>query len=372
MQYLWQHISNIIEAYKGDVPLTHFLKAYTKQYPILGSRDRRMLGMLAYSWYRCSKGLVRDGDPTFQQRMRECLVLCNAYTPLFDKMFSLVAPIDVPVGFDKELLFPHDIPLSEGITRGEWLAAMQVQPRLFIRIRRDKDGILALLDGKDISYEFITPTCLALPNGAAIDTLLPAESYVVQDASSQATGAYMRPMAGERWYDCCSGAGGKSLLLRDLCPGIDLTVSDKRRSILDNLEARFRQYGLRQPTVIVADAADRQQVDALAKGHPFDNILADVPCSGSGTWARTPEQLYYFDPAAVARFSQLQQAIATNVARYVKKGGRLVYITCSVFRQENEDVVKAITGATPLRVAEMRLINGIATGADSMFVAVLQ
>lgn len=373
MQYLWQHIGNIIGSYRGDVPLTHFLKAYYKQHPILGSRDRRMLGTLSYSWYRCSKGIAAGrSELPFPQRMRECLVLCGAYAPVFDKMFVNVAQVGENILFDKQLLFPHHVPLSDGITRDEWLGSMLVQPRLFIRIRKDRDTILTLLDSKDISYEYITPTCLALPNGAAIDTLLPPDSYVVQDASSQSTGGYMRPVAGERWYDCCSGAGGKSLLLRDQCPGIDLTVSDKRRSILNNLEERFRLYGLKKPTVAVADAADRQQVDALAKGRLFDNILSDVPCSGSGTWARTPEQLYYFDHAAVGQFSQMQQAIATNVARCVKKGGRLIYITCSVFRQENEDVVKAITEATPLHVAEMQLINGIAIGADSMFIAVLQ
>lgn len=286
-------------------------------------------------------------------------------------MFAGIEPATA-YSFSEELLFPHNIALSDGIGRKEWLSSMLIQPQLFIRIRKDREKILALLDEQGIKYESIEPSCLSLPNGAAIDALLPPDSYVVQDASSQSTGKYFKAQQGEQWYDCCSGAGGKSLLLMDTCPAVQLTVSDKRRSILHNLEERFRLYGHKKPQVYVADAADAAQVSALAKGNAFHNIICDVPCSGSGTWARTPEQLYYFDPEAVAAFSQLQQTIAINVSRTLKKGGRLLYITCSVFRQENEDAVNAIAAHTGMRIQHMQLINGISLRADSMFIAVLQ
>lgn len=330
-----------------------------------------MLSSLAYSWYRSVKGVVPTGAPlSYEQQLLACMQVCNAFTPQFEKLF---ANIPAPAyTFRPELLFPYDIALSSGITTQQWLASMQVQPQLFIRVRKNKSGILAILREQQIPFEEITDTCLSLPNGAPIDALLPADSYVVQDASSQHTGAFFKANAGERWYDCCSGAGGKSLLLVDACPGVQLTVSDKRRSILNNLEERFKLYALKKPRVFVADAAMEQQVATVAKGSPFHNIISDVPCSGSGTWARTPEQLHFFRPQDLSAFPPLQQQIAINVSRQLQKGGRLLYITCSVFRQENEDVVNAIVNSTGLQVQQMLLINGTGHRADSMFIAVLQ
>lgn len=370
MRYLWQHIRTITDSYDGNVPLTHFLKNYYKQNPVLGSRDRRMLGGLSYSWYRCVKGIEAADTTTYEQRMLVCIKVCGAFTVQFEKMF---AGVELPsYKFNAATLFPYNIEMSDGIDKAEWLASMIVQPQLFIRLRKNKEKIFKLLSEQGILFEQIDDTCLSLPNGAAIDTLLPADSYVVQDFSSQGTGAFFNPYAGERWYDCCSGAGGKSLLLMDMCAGVQLTVSDKRRSILNNLEERFKKYNHTTPEVHVADSADEKQIRALAGGRMFDNIISDVPCSGSGTWARTPEQLHFFKANDLPDFPMLQKRIALNVSKQLRKGGRLIYITCSVFKQENEEVVNEIVQQRGMQIKEMQLINGIANRADSMFIAVLQ
>ena len=91
----------------------------------------------------------------------------------------------------------------------------------------------------------------------------------------------------------------------------------------------------------------------------------------AGTWARTPEQLYFCDPTSVKRFPALQKSIAKNVCAYLKNGGRLIYITCSVFKQENEEVVNSLV-AQGMELVQSALINGIGIKADSMFVAVLR
>ncbi|TXH57956.1 MAG: hypothetical protein E6Q89_03960 [Bacteroidia bacterium] len=101
----------------------------------------------------------------------------------------------------------------------------------------------------------------------------------------------------------------------------------------------------------------------------FDHIICDVPCSGSGTWARTPEQLYFFDPNKLEDFSTLQTTIAQNAIPYLKAEGRMLYITCSVFKQENEAVIQKIQ---PAVYKDSTLINGISKQADSMFIATLQ
>ncbi len=364
MRYIWQHITTITTGYDGKVPLTHFLKHYFKQHPQLGSRDRRILSEMAYCWYRCSKGV--EGPATFENKLLACLQISgNADV---QKRF----PFEGAFSIEQDKLFPYATAFSEGIEKAEWLESMLRQPDLFIRVRGDKRKIEQLLDEHAIPFEYMADRCMALPNGAAIDKLLPADSYVVQDASSQRTGQYFAPKAGEHWLDCCSGAGGKSLLLKDMEPTVKLAVSDIRDTILHNLRERFRSYGHQAPVTYTTNVSDSKALAATLKSAHFDNIICDVPCSGSGTWARTPEQLYFFDPLSVSKFSALQAAIATNVAKYLKPGGRLIYITCSVFDEENQQVVNKVVQQTGLKCINSGIINGIDIKADSMFAAVLQ
>src|ERR1700761_5020070 len=207
MRYIGQHIKAIIEQYRGDVPLAHYLKNYFKQYPILGSRDRKMLSAMAYSWYRCARG-IRFGDiqpEKIEEQVSACMKICGNE--------KLLPPgIEIPeTTFNTDSLFPFDIELSGGINREEWLESMLVQPNLFIRIRKGKGKVVSLLNAQHIPFTFVSDNSLSLPNGAKIDAILPPDCYVVQDASSQQTGTFFTPEKNELWYDCCSGAGGKSL-----------------------------------------------------------------------------------------------------------------------------------------------------------------
>lgn len=366
MRYIGQHISAIIEQYDGTLPLAHYLKGYFKQHPILGSRDRRMLTGLAYAYYRGAKG---TNDLAWLGKLTDEWISHPKKSASFSFAEWLVAN---DIHIDTEALLPNAPALSEGITREGWLASMLTQPTLFIRVRKDREKILHLLGQAGIPYSMVTETCVSLPNGAGIDALLPRDCYVVQDAASQGTGTYFAPRPNESWYDCCAGAGGKSLLLKDTEPTVQLTATDRRESILHNLKERFRLYGYKAPATFVIDVADAGQLSNTLGNRLFDNIICDAPCSGSGTWARTPEQLYFFKPDTLNGFAELQRKIATHVAAYLKPGGRLIYITCSVFEQENEGAVNHILSSTRLQLLTSQLINGTLTGADSMYVAVLQ
>ena len=161
-------------------------------------------------------------------------------------------------------------------------------------------------------------------------------------------------------------------MLKDLQPGVQLTVSDKRQTILRNLVDRFSLYKHQQPTKYVLDAADEHELQSKLGDRQFDNIICDAPCSGSGTWARTPEQLFFFKEEYISDFASLQQTIAGNTVRFLKSGGRLIYITCSVFRKENEAVVDAVIEQHKLTIEHQELINGTERKADSMYIAVLR
>ena len=153
-------------------------------------------------------------------------------------------------------------------------------------------------------------------------------------------------------------------MLNDLFPGIQLTVSDIRQTILQNLDSRFRKAGIKARRKFIADLS--MPVPGINIGlFPF--ILADVPCSGSGTWSRTPEQLYYFEEAIIEDYSKRQKAIVRQLVYSLVPGGWLVYITCSVFHKENEEVVEVLEKESGLELIYQTLLNGTQKAADSMF-----
>lgn len=370
MNFIWQHIEKIIGSYDGSLPLPHFLKDYYKQFPILGSRDRRLLSEMAYCWYRSVRWM--DETLPFKERMEAALHICDADEKMIEKLFE-DSSFDINnITLKDEKVFPYDITLSEGITKDSWLQSTLRQPRLFIRARKDKKFILSILQQKNVDASFISETCITLPNGTAISNWLPEDGYVVQDASSQLTGSFFKPNADEFWWDCCAGAGGKALLLKDIEPSVKLTVSDTRKSILHNLSKRFKLYKHIPPTTMMVDVADTTLLQQCMAAKKFDAIICDVPCSGSGTWARTPEQMFFFKASALKEFAENQRQIATNAAKYLKPGGRLYYITCSVFKAENEDIVAYLNRDSNFTIEESQIINGIEHHADSMFITVLK
>src|SRR5690606_22553915 len=150
-------------------------------------------------------------------------------------------------------------------------------------------------------------------------------------------------------------SGGKSIMAFDLLDRIRLTVSDVRESILDNLEQRFLTAGIKSYTAFTADLAIARfnPNDYLSPKTKFDLIIADVPCTGSGTWGRSPEHIRYFDTMQIEKFSLLQKNIVDNAVRLLLPGGAFLYITCSVFKKENEEVVQHIEKNLGLKLQQM-------------------
>jgi 16S rRNA (cytosine967-C5)-methyltransferase len=124
--------------------------------------------------------------------------------------------------------------------------------------------------------------------------------------------------------------------------------------------------------MLTLDVSDASATADLLQGRSFNGIICDVPCTGSGTWSRTPESSYFFNADSVAVYSKRQEAILTTAADYIGKGGRIIYITCSVFRAENEDVIEKVAASKGLQIVSSVLINGAPIGADALFAAELR
>lgn len=370
----------LLNSYDGVLPLHRHLFSYFKQNKQMGSSDRRWATRYIYSFFRLGKAL---SELTILQRLAIADFLCNDtssliidnYLPEMEVHISLSITEKIKLIQDKyqvfrlEEVFPFQVPLSDGIVLSDFYSSFFVQPDLFIRVKPAYlNNVVAQLNANTISFKKINETTLALPNGTKLDQVIKDERwYQIQDLSSQYTGNYFEPKKYDYWWDCCAASGGKSLLLHSIEPNIELLVSDVREKSLSNLQERFQLAGIKKYQLKVMDLL-RNNAQILHH-YAFDGILVDAPCSGSGTWGRTPEMLYFFETYKIENYVKLQKAIAANAAKYLKKDKPLIYMTCSVFKAENEDIVAYLTENFDLKLEKMELVKGYTNKADSMFVA---
>lgn len=371
----------LIERYDGAMPLSAFLKQYYAQNKKHGSRDRKLISHLVYTYYRLGKYAAADK----QQKLLLALFLCEPadsqwivcfpddwqermHTSLVEKLSYLqiqalpITPADV---------FPWIDGLSEGIEKETFVWQHLQQPDLFLRVRPDRmKKVVETLESNAIAFE-AEGNCLRVANGTKIDQLLAInKDVVVQDRSSQQVAklfSYFKDASVKKVWDCCAASGGKSILLMDSLSSIQLSVSDIRATILHNLRQRFAEAGIAQFQSFLADLSQ-----PLPVKQQYDAIICDVPCSGSGTWGRTPEQLSFFDTKEINRYAQLQATIAGNAIPHLKQGGYLLYITCSVFAAENEINVYKLAEQHSLKLITQQVITGYQHKADTMFAALLQ
>jgi len=374
----------ILDHYDGTVPMHHVLKGWFKTQRKFGSRDRKMISAMVYHGLRTGHALVKYG---WEDRILAGGLLCadvfagqylrhfrphwvdQLYVPFADKLAFLHGQ---KIRFSIEKHFPFHPALSEGVSMEALVESYFTQPRVYLRIRRGAAEIRRILTDRLIDARWEGEHTVGLPAGVNVEDLLPdAGAYTIQDWASQQAALQFDPAKGESWWDCCAASGGKSLCLLDEEPGIKLLCSDVRASILLNLKGRLNSYQHHRFSTKQLDLS-APYLEVEMKQQRFDAIAADVPCSGSGTWARTPEQLLFFTPEKLETYTTLQQKIARNVAPYVKTGGRLFYITCSVFRAENEDRVADLVLHSGLKVVSQQLFSGINKEADNLFIARLE
>jgi 16S rRNA (cytosine967-C5)-methyltransferase len=168
--------------------------------------------------------------------------------------------------------------------------------------------------------------------------------YEIQDEGSQLAAALSAVDPGMQVIDLCAGAGGKTLALAALMDNrgqIFATDSDKRR--LAPIFDRLTRSGARNVQV----RAPKTKEDEPLKGleGQADLVLIDAPCTGTGTWRRNPDAKWRLRPNALEDRIKEQRAVLERASSFVKRGGRIAYITCSLLPQENDDAVEAFLKA---------------------------
>ena len=175
-------------------------------------------------------------------------------------------------------------------------------------------------------------------------------SFEVQDEGSQLLGFVLQPKRGEMVADFCAGAGGKTLLLGALMRSqgrlYAFDVAEKR---LAKLKPRLARSGLSNVHPVRIESENDIKIKRLAG--KLDRVLVDAPCSGLGTLRRNPDLKWRQTPESVAELTTKQAAILHSASALLKKGGRLVYATCSLLDAENETVVGQFLAKHPEFVA---------------------
>jgi 16S rRNA (cytosine967-C5)-methyltransferase len=373
----------IINSYRGDVPFAVFIKKYFSAHKKYGGKDRKNIAALCYNFYRLGKAVPHL---PVEEKIIAAVFLCEQVSSDFLQFHKpewneiITKPISEKIqvaGFAIDDVFPWAEELSNGIDAGLFRYSFFYQPDLFLRIRPGiKDLVVKKLQDADLPFKLIGNDCISLPNATKTDAILEIDKEVIiQDLNSQNVLNFLKDETpGTRHpvsvWDCCAASGGKSILAYDILNGeIELTVSDIRESILSNLKKRFETAGIKNYTSFIADLSVDDDQLPIAN---YQLIICDAPCTGSGTWSRTPEQLYYLKRKTIDVYVAMQQRIVSNVIPYLQKGGIFCYITCSVFKNENEDMANFIKEKFHLQLLQMELLKGYDKKADSMFTAVFK
>ncbi len=165
----------------------------------------------------------------------------------------------------------------------------------------------------------------------------------VQDEAAQIASRLVQAEPGQQVVDLCAGAGGKSLAVATTMANrgqIHAFDINKRR--LDELAKRVQRAGARNiQSVLLPQEAGARQARLSSLVGTADRVVLDVPCSGTGTWRRNPDQRWRFDGDALRELNAVQDDLMREGAALVKPGGRLIYMTCSLLTQENEERVEA-------------------------------
>jgi len=388
--FLFTIALDCIQGYNFLEPFALYLKKYFHANPKLGSRDRRNIRQLCYAWWRLGNAV---NDLPINERMAVALFLSynqiDAFSERIFKDEKLLNSIVLHPKLKRDFLlqnhaivlntselFPFGDLVESDFSLDDFVYDGFLRRSLWIRINKKfENEVLAFYENEkvDLKIHPVLKLALQLPDDFDV---LNSEPYKkgwieIQDLSSQLLGASYAIQKNEKWLDACAGSGGKSLQLLDMNTDIDLTVTDIRKSILTNLHLRFKRNHIKQYKSDVVDWSIANNLSLQSVFKEYDAIIADVPCTGSGTWARTPEQKLCVDKEKIQSFSNLQYNITNNLVAALKKGCPLYYSTCSIYKQENSDVVNRLLNNNALELAEQKIISGIGSYADTMYFAKL-
>ncbi|MBB64890.1 MAG: SAM-dependent methyltransferase [Waddliaceae bacterium] len=334
------HLLQILEEYdEEDIPLDLCIARYFRQNKALGSKDRAEIAGTAYGLIRW-KGLVDaqlDETSTWEERL-------NLYLKLdFD-----LASTDEKISSYQQVSFPEELFVLLAEAYGEerakeiCLHSNQEAP-MTIRANETKisrDELIERLPKDEVVVKKTSksPWGITFSKRRNLFTLPQFKEglFEVQDEASQLVANLVNPKPGDSILDFCAGSGGKTLAFAHKLQGKgQLYLHDIRKHILIEAKRRLKRAGIQNAQVIDYKS---EKLKKLKK--KMNWVLVDAPCSGTGTLRRNPDMKWRFDCEMLQRLQGQQRTIFEQALSYVKPGGHIVYSTCSILPQENQEQVE--------------------------------
>ena len=342
-------------------PIDRYLKAWFRDHRFAGSKDRRAITEQVYAIHR--------GHAHFAHRMRSdapralviAALLANGEdpeifftggygpSPLTDSERAAIAapPASLPpwaIGEYPEWLEAELSRAFAGRLSDE-MRAFQERAPVDLRVntlKSDRDTVVAALRADGFACDPLAdlPDAIRCAAEASLTAhpLYEAGAFEVQDVSAQKAVSLCAARSGMRVLDLAAGAGGKSLALAAAMQNRgEIVACDIRGAALFELERRAARAGA---------TSIRTHILGEVPSGPFDLVLLDAPCSGSGTWRRQPELKWRLTPEQLAGRIALQDTLLAQAAAVAQ--ARLVYATCSILPRENQDRVEAFLLAHPM------------------------
>ena len=381
---LYDRVKNLILAYDFAKPFAIYLKEFFRANRQMGARDRRETRDFCFNYLRIGKNLPQEN---FINRLAIASFLCSEKNSTsLDYLISnhsVLSINDIGLDLDKkielvkaqfpdfslDLVFTDHQLLGEQINKEKFERSLLIQPRVWIRIKKGfQDVVVDELKSLDIPFQNEEINILSFNPTQNLEQLKSfiAGNFEIQDINSGKIADFFTPKKDDKWWDMCAASGGKSLCLIDKEPNIYILATDIRENILKNYSHRMRKNNFTGYEIQKIDLTKK----SIDPGDRFDGIIADVPCTGSGTWARSPEHLLNNHAKNVLQFYQpLQRKLVENSIVNLRENGQLIYSTCSVFASENEENVAYFLEKLPLKLKEMKTLEGYEMKADSLFVA---
>jgi 16S rRNA (cytosine967-C5)-methyltransferase len=355
------HISAFLDSFeKTNKPLDLALSEYLKAHKSIGAHDRRTIGETLYSMARW-KSLIDHICPTSRPLDR-----LFAYRNLEKYRQDPSIPESAKLGIN-DFLYERFIALFGKEKTKELCQILNTAAPTTIRVNALKSTRAALLEAWQSKFQ-MTP-CKKAPFGIQFQKREPLFSlpefkqglFEVQDEGSQLVAELIKAKPGDHVLDYCSGSGGKTLAFAPQMQGKgQIYLHDNRPWVLLEARKRLRRAGIQNAQFILP----KKQVDWL---------LVDAPCSGSGTLRRNPDAKWKIDAPMVERLIEQQREIVKEALATLKPGGRLVYATCSILKEENDLQVEYFLKAHPLTLeGEPLSLLPIEGGMDGFFAAVFK
>jgi 16S rRNA (cytosine967-C5)-methyltransferase len=261
--------------------------------------------------------------------------------------------LEARISADPEALYQHpqwwiDVVRTSYPSRWEdVLAAGNSHPPMCLRVNSRRTTTSAYgeeLAERGMAARQVAEHALLLERPVPVERLpgFPSGKVSVQDAGAQRAAQCLDLAPGQRVLDACAAPGGKAAHILERCE-VGLTALDADPARCAQMERNLDRLQLRASV----RAADCTQLAAWWDGAPFDRVLADVPCSASGVARRHPDVKWLRRARDVPAFASRQTSILEALWRVLRPGGKLLYVTCSVFPQENDTVTDAFVASAP-------------------------